>query len=162
VSNADRIGYLLGAAGAALVGWFVQATAARMLLDGPWLAAMIGALAATALALALRPSGWERAEQAGLALLGGLRLAIPLALTLGWSADGRELWAAVAMLIAMRDARRGALPRWPLVPSALGAAVVIAWSAVEPRVAPGRAVLIAVACACAAAEGRRAGQRVAP
>ena len=151
MNTANRIGYLLGALGAVAAAGLVRRLGSAYLLGGPWLAAMCLALAAVSLALALRPSAWERAETVGVALLAGVRLAIPLALTLGWVADGREVWVATAMLVALQDAGERRLRRWPLAPSAIGLAAVIAWSAVEPRVAPARAVFVALACACAAA-----------
>lgn len=151
VTNADRIGWLLGALGAAVVARLVAPLAARFVLDGPWLSSLCLALGALSLFLAARPAGWARAERVGLVALAGLRLAVPLALSLGWVADGREVWVAVAMLVAIEDAGRAAVRRWPIAPAALASAVVIAWSATEPRVAPARAVLVAIACGCASA-----------
>lgn len=151
MTPADRIGYLLGALGASAAAWLVGPLGTTFVLEGPWLPGMCLALGAVSLALALRPAGWARAGDAGLALLAGVRLAIPLAMTLGWTADGREVWVAAAMLVALQDAGRPAVQRRPLVPAAIATAVVIAWSATEPRVAPARAVFVALACACAAA-----------
>ena len=153
MTTADRIGYLLGALGAAVAAWLVRPLGAAFVLGGPWLPGMCLALGVLSLALALRPVSWERAETVGLALLAGVRLAIPLALTLGWMADGREVWVAVAMMVAMQDAGQRGAQRWPLAPAAIGSAMVIVWSAMEPRVAPARAVFVALTCACAAAWG---------
>ncbi|MBK8691729.1 MAG: hypothetical protein IPN17_05340 [Deltaproteobacteria bacterium] len=127
-------------------------------LGGTWLPVMCLALGAVSLALALRPAAWTGVEAVGLAMLAGMRLAIPLALTLGWIADGREVWVAAAMLVALQDAGGRGLRRWPLLPAAIGTAVVIAWSATEPRVAPARAVFVALACASAAAWGAERAQ----
>jgi hypothetical protein len=151
VRTADRIGYLLGALGAAAAAGFLRSRGAGFVLDGPWLPGLCLALGALSLALSLRPGDWVRAETVGLAVLAGVRLAIPLTLTLAWVADGREVWVAVAMLVALEDAGRAPLRRWPLVPAAIGSALVIGWSATEPRVAPARAVLVALVCAAAAA-----------
>lgn len=153
VTTADRIGYLLGALGALAVAVLVRPLGAAFVLSGPWLPAMCLGLGAVSLALALRPASWEGAETVGLALLAGMRLAIPLALTLGWMADGREVWVAVAMLVALQDAGQTTVRRWPMAPAAIGSAVVIAWSAMEPRVAPARAVFVALVCASASAWG---------
>ena len=153
MTTADRIGYLLGALGAAAAAWLVRPLGAAFLLTGPWLSVMCLALGVVSLGLALRPARWAWAEDVGRALLAGVRLAIPLALTLGWMADGREVWVAAAMLVALQDAGQPVVRRWPLVPAAIGSAVVITWSAMEPRVAPARAVFVAVTCACAAAWG---------
>lgn len=153
MNTAQRIGYLLGALGAVVAAGLVRRLGSAFLLGGPWLSALCLALGAASFALALRPTAWARAETVGVAVLAGMRLAIPLALTLGWVADGREVWVATAMLVALQDAGERSLRRWPLAPAAIGLAVVIAWSATEPRVAPARAVFVALACACAAAWG---------
>jgi len=159
-NTAQRLGYLLGALGAVAAAAVVRRLGPGFVLGGPWLPGMCLALGAVSLALALRPSAWTRAEAVGLALLAGMRLAIPLSLTLGWIADGREVWVAAAMLVALQDAGERGLRRWPLLPAAIGSAVVIAWSATEPRVAPARAVFVALACASAAAWGAERAQGV--
>ncbi|MDO9020394.1 MAG: hypothetical protein Q8S73_06675 [Deltaproteobacteria bacterium] len=161
MSSADRIGYLLGALGAAAAAGFLRSRGGGFVLDGPWLPGLCLSLGALSLGLALRPGRWARAETAGLAMLAGVRLAIPLTLTLAWVADGREVWVAVAMMAALEDADRAPLRRWPLVPAAMASALVIGWSATEPRVAPARAVLVALVCAVAAAWSARRAQGAA-
>lgn len=153
VSIADRIGFLLGALGAAVTAYLVRDLGEMFVMSGTWLRDFCLALGAVSLVSALQPPSMPRVEALLTVLRAGVRLAVPMALTLGWYIDGRELWPAVAMLVALQDAGSAPVRRWPLAPAAVASAIVIAWSATEPRVAPGRAVLVALICASAAAWG---------
>ena len=78
-------------------------------------------------------------------------LAIPLLLTLAWRADGRELWSALAVWVALHDAWRGVAAEAPMVPVALAVAGVVGWTATTTAVSPGVAVLVALVAGSAAA-----------
>ena len=149
--GSPRVAWAFTLLGAAVAAWITRDLPSSLLLPGAPLARLCAALALVAGVGVVAPSGAPRVQTALYVLLAGLRLAIPLVLTLAWTGDGRELWSAVAVFVAVHDARHERLSVAPLVPVALAMTVVIAWSAMTRQVAPARAVLVVLVAGVAAA-----------
>ncbi len=140
-------------AGAAAAAWMMRDLGAPFVLPRTPLWALCAAMSLTAGVAVLRP-----ASAVVHGALGALRLSVPLLLTLAWTAEGKELWGALAVWVAVHDGWRGAASRAPLAPAALAIVGVIAWSSTRDDVAPGRAVLVGLVAGVAArwASERRA------
>lgn len=110
-------------------------------------------LAAAAAIAAVVPARWGVVRELVNAAIGALRLAIPLVLMLTWKVNGRELWGAFVVWIAMHDASRGVTPSAPIAPAALAITGVILWTGEYTRVAPGMGVLVGIIAGAAAAWG---------
>lgn len=148
----ERFGWGLNALGAIVAGVLVRSLPSSLLLDGAPLWAVCWLLALACIAAALTPLGATRWADITAHFTASVRLATVLFLSLTWTGAGRELWAAMAVYIALADGEKLASRR-PIVPTAIALAAVTAWTATDTRVAPGRAVLIGLVCAAAAAWG---------
>ncbi len=149
--GSPRVAWAFTLLGAAVAAWITRDLPPSFLLSGAPLARLCVGLAVVAGVGLVAPSGAARVQTALYVMLAGLRLAIPLVLTLAWTGDGRELWSAVAVFVAVHDARHERVSAAPLAPVAMAMAIVIGWSAMTRQVAPARAVLVALIAGVAAA-----------
>lgn len=156
-SPRERLGWGFNALGAAVAGALSRELPGSMLLDDAPLPVACGLLAAACALAAVTPSrpAWWASLAAHLAA--SARLSLPLFLCLAWTGAGQELWAALAVYVALADAEHLAWRR-PLVPTLVALALVTAWTATDRRVAPGRAVLVGLVCAAAASWGAERGR----
>ena len=110
-------------------------------------------LAAAAAIAAILPLRWSVVRELTNAVIGALRLAIPMVMMLTWKVNGREFWGALVVWIAIHDAWRGITPRVPLAPAALAITGIVLWTGEYTRVAPGMGVLVGIIAGAAAAWG---------
>lgn len=97
--------------------------------------------------------GGTRVRQCVAPTLALLRLSLVLFASATWRGEARELWGALAVWVAWRDALDGLSEARPLLPAAVALVASIALTATMPATPPGRVVLTGLVAALAAARG---------
>jgi hypothetical protein len=157
--------WALASLGAAAGAALVRNNPQRLMDPATPITVACGALAAIALAGAvLGRRSWPVLAP----LVAAARLAIVLLLVGVWRGEARELWGALAVWVAWRDADEGLAGERPLLPVALGLVLALAWHTWHPIAPAARAVAVALVAALAASradgarrEGRAPADRLA-